>query len=60
MDTETREALELIRCDLRSIKEWQDKHENNHHGKMSQLRDHVPWTVVAFIGYAAFELAKKM
>lgn len=31
--------------------EWRDKHENNHHGKMSNVKDKIPWVAIMMVLY---------
>lgn len=33
---------------LEEDKAWKNKHEHNHHGRMSSLKDKIPWTAVVF------------
>jgi hypothetical protein len=32
-------------------KAWKAKHASNHHGKMSAVKDKVPWTILMFLAY---------
>lgn len=49
----TRDRLELFLMEWEQFKEqdkaWKHKHENNHHGKWSQVKEHTPWSLLPIV-----------
>ena len=61
----TRDLLERHLADWEDYKTrdaaWKVKHEGNHHGKWSQVKEHMPWSVLAMIGAGfVFEILRKL
>ena len=62
-----KEQLDLMEARLNTIvgrlddietgdRKWRKEHEANHHGAKSNLLHGVPWTVIAIVGSAVFQI----
>ena len=49
-----RREIRQMRREIRELTERLDKHETNHHGLGSKLKDGIPWTALSFGAYFLF------